>query len=158
METLALLLFLPALAVGLFAAIFGLGRVLSPGGLGRISRGPWPLQWNLWQMMTGVALAALLLMIVEWGHEGYLLIAVASMIVLAWFVRNWREEFVFLMGLRDDEFPGRHDKLTWSVMLLLLAPVGVWSFRAYRLAHWPEPADVREDVAEEAGGAAAQPA
>ena len=56
-----------------------------------------------------------------------------------WFVRNWQKEFVFLMGLRDDDFPGRHDKLIWAIVLLAFAPIGVWIFRSYRLAHWPEP-------------------
>jgi hypothetical protein len=69
-------------------------------------------------------------------------IALLSLWVLAWFVRNWRKEFVFLMGLRDDDLPGRHDKLIWATMLVALAPIGVWFFRSYRLAHWPEPKTV----------------
>ena len=28
------------------------------------------------------------------------------------------------MGLRDDEFPGRHDKLIWVFVLFAFAPVG----------------------------------
>ena len=76
-----------------------------------------------------------------------------------WFVRNWQKEFVFLMGLRDGDFPGRHDKLIWAVVLTAFAPVGVWFFRAYRLAHWPEPAPAidPERGTEESEGAAAQP-
>ena len=30
-----------------------------------------------------------------------------SMLILAWFVRAWSHEFVFLMGLRDDGLPGQ---------------------------------------------------
>jgi hypothetical protein len=160
LETLALMVVLSALVVGLFALLFGLGQVLSPAGLRRIFRGLRPTQFNLWQMMTGVAVAALLLMIFEWGYERVLFFTLLSLFVLAWFLRNWRDEFVFLMGLRDDDLPGRHDKLMWAALLLVLAPVGVWFFRAYRLAHWPEPVPAidREQRAEEAGGTAAQPA
>jgi hypothetical protein len=115
-------------------------------------------------MMTGVAVAALLLMIFEWGYERILFMTLVSLLVLAWFLRNWRDEFVFLMGLGDGDFPGRHDKVTWVVMLTAFAPIGVWFFRAYRLAHWPEPEPAPsagidpERATEEAGGAAAQPA
>ncbi len=68
--------------------------------------------------------------------------------VLVWFVRNWCNEFVFLMGLRDDELPGRHDKAIWAVVLLLLAPVGVWLFRSFRMARWPETQFVRVDYSQ----------
>ena len=61
------------------------------------------------------------------------------LIVLGLFLKVWRDEFVFLMGRNDDDFPGRHDKLVWVVVLLVFAPAGTWFFRSYRLAHWPEP-------------------
>jgi len=32
------------------------------------------------------------------------------------------------MGLRDDDFPGRNDKLIWVLMLLVFAPVDPWLF------------------------------
>ncbi len=47
---------------------------------------------------------------------------IVSFFVLAWFVRAWCHEFVFLMGLRDSDLPGRHDKLIWAFLL--------FSFRA----------------------------
>jgi hypothetical protein len=43
------------------------------------------------------------------------------------------------MGLRDADFPGRHDMLIWAFLLFVFAPIAVWFFRSYRLAHWPEP-------------------
>jgi hypothetical protein len=58
---------------------------------------------------------------------------------LALIARAWRHEFVFLMSLRDDEFPGRRDKLVWVALMIFLPPVGIWAFRGYREAHWPEP-------------------
>jgi hypothetical protein len=160
METLALMLFLPALLVGTCALLFGLGRVVSLEGLRRIGRGLWPVQFNLWQMMTGVALAALVLMVFKWRYEGVVVVIVVSGLILAWFLRNWRQEFVFLMGLRDTDFPGRHDKLIWAVLLLACAPLSVWFFRSYRLAHWPESEPVPESDfrTTPAEGTAQQPA
>ncbi len=139
METLALFLVLPALVVGTLAVIFGLGPVVSLEGLRRIGQRLWPFQFNLWQMMTGVALAAFVLMVFEWRYERIMIFTLISLLVLAWFVRNWRNEFVLLMGLRDDDFPGRNDKLIWAILLVAFAPLSIWFFRSYRLAHWPEP-------------------
>ena len=48
--------------------------------------------------------------------------------------------FVFLMGLCDDDLPGRHDKLIWAFLLFVFAPIAIWLFRSYRPAYWPEPA------------------
>ena len=162
METLALLIFLPALVVGLFALLFGLGQVVSWEVLRRSRRRLWPLQINLWQMMTGVAVAALVLVTFEWGYGDVSIFILGSLFVLAWFIRNWCNEFVFLMGLRDDDFPGRNDKLIWAVVLLAFPPLSVWFFRSYRLAHWPTPRSLSEIEGEPRPGpqrgASAQPA
>jgi hypothetical protein len=72
------------------------------------------------------------------GREEFFLFG-GAIVVVAFFLRAWRSEFLFLMGLRDDDFPGRYDKLIWSVVLTAFAPVGLWFFRSYHLAHWPEP-------------------
>jgi hypothetical protein len=50
-----------------------------------------------------------------------------------------KHEFLFLMSLCDDELPGRYDKLLWTVLLILLPPVGLWMFRVLRASHWPAP-------------------
>ena len=42
---------------------------------------------------------------------------------------------------RADEFPDRHDKLAWVFVLTAMAPAGVWLFRSYRRARWPEVLD-----------------
>ncbi len=60
------------------------------------------------------------------------------------------------MGLRDDDFPGRHDKLIW-VLVFVFAPVGAWFFRSYRLAHWPEPKRSHDPDADAAGTAVPSP-
>jgi hypothetical protein len=49
----------------------------------------------------------------------------------------WIHELRTLMVHRDDEFPGRFDKLIWSLALLFFAPAAVWLFRHYRRTQWP---------------------
>jgi len=77
----------------------------------------------------------------------------AILIVLGLYLRTWRDEFISLMGLRDDDFPGRNDKLIWVLVLLVFAPVGAWLFPSYRLAHLPKPERSRDPEADAAGAA-----
>ena len=127
-----------ALVIGLPAMLLGLLQLIVPQSTlhervrHRISR------YKLWQLMVAVALLGLLFAMAT-AQAPIVPFALAVLIVLVLFVKAWRDEFVFLMGLRDEDFPGRNDKLIWVLVLLLFAPVGTWFFRAYRLAHWPEP-------------------
>jgi hypothetical protein len=59
------------------------------------------------------------------------------------YARVWLYEFFFLMGLTDDAFPGRFDKLIWAFVLILLGPLGLWAFRRYHTTQWPESTDER---------------
>ncbi len=72
-----------------------------------------------------------------WELGRYLALSVIAT-TLAFFAL-WRREFRLLMLRRDDEFPGRFDKVGWFLMLTLAAPAGVWLFRSFRAARWPEP-------------------
>ena len=47
----------------------------------------------------------------------------------------------FLMTRTDDDFPGTFDKPIWAALLLATGPLGLFLFRAYRQAHWPEPVE-----------------
>jgi len=49
----------------------------------------------------------------------------------------WVRELVHLMGLSDDAFPGRHDKVMWFILLLCVPPIGVVAFGVFRRAYWP---------------------
>jgi len=159
METLAeYFLILPAFVVAYVGSLFGLAQVLSSERLRRVSRGRWPLRLNLWHMMSAVAVAAFVILAFERGYEVALALTLISLFVIAWFVRVWCHEFVFLMGLRDDDFPGRNDKLIWVIVLLAFAPIGPWIFRSYRLAHWPEPVTSSQLHPEPPGMTATQPA
>jgi hypothetical protein len=139
LDMLITIFLVPALVIAYFGLLFGLAPVLSPERLRVIRRRLWPLQLNLWQMMCVVAVAAFLILAFEKQLEVALAFFTVSILVLAWFVRAWSHEFVFLMGLRDDDFPGRHDKLIWAFLLFAFSPIATWLFRCYRLAHWPEP-------------------
>jgi hypothetical protein len=94
--------------------------------------------------------------------EGLLSLVVLCLLTLGWFVGIWRKEFAILMSLRDEEFPGRHDKLIWAVVLLAFAPITVWFFRSYRLAYVTGPKSVSVTYSEpdphRRAGTATQPA
>jgi hypothetical protein len=143
-EVLALAIFLPATVIAFFAVLFGLARVLSLDGIRRIFNGLADWRFNLWHIMVTMIVAALVFHLLLGEPDGAKLLSAVllALLVLAWFVRAWCREFVFVMGLRDDDFPGRNDKLLWAVVLLVMAPIGVWLFRSYRLVHWPEPKPV----------------
>jgi len=163
MEMLASLIIVPAMVVGAFALLFHLSRVGSMEWARRIGGGPRTWKFNLWHLMGAAIFAALLLLVFESGpsEERLLAITLLAVWILAWFVRTWCNEFVYLMGVRDEDLPGRHDKLIWVALLLAFAPVGVWLFRSYRLAHWPAPKPMMDhelDPEPAARGASAQPA
>lgn len=88
-----------------------------------------------------LALAALLMLFIASGPRGleFLFFPVALLALAFYFLSVWGEEFLFLMSLSDDQFPGRNDKLVWAIVLTVMAPVGLWVFRSYRQAHWPVP-------------------
>jgi hypothetical protein len=139
METLASLIIVPAFVIAFFGCLFGLAQFISPDRLRRIRQSIWPVRFSLWQMMSAVAVAAFVILVFEKGYEVLFAFLLMSLFVVAWFVRAWCYEFVFLMGRRDDDFPGRHDKLVWLLVLFAFAPFSVWLFRTYRREHWPEP-------------------
>jgi hypothetical protein len=160
MEMLATFFIVPALVFAYFGLVFGLGQFLSPERVRQAIRSLWPLQVNLWHLMTVVAVAAFVILLLESHAAVNFTLFAISFLILAWFARSWSHEFVFLMGLQDDYLPGRHDKLVWLLLLSAFAPIGVWLFRSYRMAHWPEPAteSSRALGPENAGTAAAHAA
>ena len=134
-----------AVVVALPALLFGLLQLITPESSFRASveRRISGYRYKLWQLVVAVVLCALLFSIVA-VREPIVPITLAGLLVLGLFLRAWQAEFIFLMGLRDDDFPGRHDKVIWVIMLLAFAPVGPWFFRSYRLAHWHPPAPAHE--------------
>lgn len=83
-----------------------------------------------WTFALYLALGVVLLSVLLPG-----LIALATIGVVALLVVLWVREFVTLMSCADADFPGRHDKLVWSVLMLVLAPIGPVAFWWYRRCH-----------------------
>jgi hypothetical protein len=109
----------------------------------------WLRQSKLWHVLVAVALSAFIFASYLASESGAnaLPLLLAFSVVLVLVVRAWRHEFLFLMSLHDDELPGRHDKLIWAAALVLAPPLGIWVFRTYREARWPEPAPLRGKTA-----------
>jgi hypothetical protein len=59
-----------------------------------------------------------------------------AVVLFAW---AWSRQFRYLMALGEDAFPGRFDKPIWALLMIVLPPLGLPTFWAYRRAHWPEP-------------------
>jgi hypothetical protein len=151
---------LMALVIGVCSVLLCLSQIYGPQRAAGAGHGLRPPQIKLWHVMAAVIASALLVHIftARGPEQAFPSMMLLCLGFLGWFVRIWQKEFVFLMGLRDDQFPGRLDKLIWVAVVLLLAPFGVWFFRAYRLAHWPEPAIGPERGMEEAAGTATRTA
>jgi len=122
--------------IGLPFLLLGLLEVFAPQSGLRESLGRRLARFKIWHFLAVVAAAGLLFAILTSPSSELLLLT--GLIFLVFFLRAWRNEFIFLMGLRDGDFPGRNDKLIWAVTLLFFAPASIWLFRAYRHAHWPE--------------------
>jgi hypothetical protein len=71
---------------------------------------------------------------------GSLLVGLLMVAVLLTYLAFWIHEFLFLMNLTDQDFPGRYDKPIWAAVLIVLGPLGLWVFHRYRVATWLEPA------------------
>jgi len=126
-----------AVSFSLPAMILGVLQLVAPQSLLHESVLRRLTRFKLWQLTGTVAICGLLFAVMTASSPiPFLLLLLA---VLGLFLKFWRDEFVFLMGRNDDDFPGRHDKLVWVVVLLVFAPAGTWFFRSYRLTHWPEP-------------------
>ena len=100
----------------------------------------WVKRSETWRLIMAVVVVLVLLQAIV-----ALLFAPAALLLLAtfglaafFFARAWLREFTFLMRADDDAFHGRNDKLIWAILLIVVSPVGLYLFRSYRLAHWPE--------------------
>jgi len=157
------LIVMVAAVVGIPALLLGLARLILTDVPDKGKSDPWsglfrdgaPRWDRLWPVAVALGLALLIFALGSGprrGGDSEFLVFLVALAVLGLFLHAWRREFLFLMERRDDEFPGRLDKWTWTVLLIVLAPIGVWFFRSYRLAHWPEP---RPEPAPARGEAAA---
>jgi small-conductance mechanosensitive channel len=67
-----------------------------------------------------------------------LLVALITIVLLVALLFVWVAEFVTLMRLPEDVFPGHRDKLVWMLFMLLVPPVGLLAFWTFRRSHWPD--------------------
>jgi lysylphosphatidylglycerol synthetase-like protein (DUF2156 family) len=70
-------------------------------------------------------------------NEGWVIFLGAVALILI-FLTTWKREFRLLMLRRDEEFPGKWDRLAWFLVMSLAPAFGPWLFRSYRKARWPE--------------------
>jgi len=138
------LVVVPLLTLGVIA---GLDTPAEDGGVGAFV-GPTGYAWldgllsrmRPWHAAAALGVTGLLTAAVVFGPaEFFLMLFAASLLLL--FFRAWRREFLGLMACPDGAFPGRHDKLVWAALMVLLPPVGFWCYRAYRGAFRAEPAE-----------------
>ena len=59
-----------------------------------------------------------------------LVIIVAVLALLAF----WCYQFIFLMMIEDDLFPGKLDKAIWAAVFIFVAPLAPFVFRLWRRA------------------------
>jgi len=106
----------------------------------RTGPGPSP-----WLFFLGTIPAILFFLILQGPPDeiraifGLMLLAVLAMAVFFWI-----HELIALMGLGDEAFPGRHDKVLWFALMVLLPPVGAITFSMFRRAYWPVEKPSRE--------------
>jgi hypothetical protein len=89
-----------------------------------------------WCLTLGAAGALILLSFAADSPAPLILLVIAAAVL---FVVTWVRDFAYLMTQPDSAFPGRHDKLIWALLLIVLPPVGVLTFWSYRRAHATEP-------------------
>jgi len=78
--------------------------------------------------------------------------SIMALLLLAAFVMMfvfWMRELITLMGLGDEAFPGRHDKILWFALLVLLPPIGMIAFSVFRRAYWPAEKPASDSAAHE---------
>ncbi len=126
-----------ALVIGVPALLLGLLRAGNPA----LASGEWPGHWHFsikgWHLFAA-ALAFLLFLASMRGPDGAIFFFLMALLIVGYYLYWWQKEFLFLMSLKDDQLPGRHDKLIWAFVLIALAPIGLWVFRSYHLAMWPK--------------------
>jgi hypothetical protein len=106
-----------------------------PTGVGWLDS--WIYRIRIWHVLASLVLTGLLFAAMG-SRDPEPFFVLAMLVVLALGIRTWKNEVVTLMSTPDDAFPGRNDKLTWLVLLVLVPPLGIAAFRTYRRARWPE--------------------
>jgi hypothetical protein len=67
-----------------------------------------------------------------------LVFAIFAVALLVALMLAWVAEFVTLMRLPEAEFPAKHDKLIWTLLMIVVPPLGLLAFWTFRRSHWPD--------------------
>ncbi len=98
-----------------------------------------------WHLALFIALGLLILVVILPAA-----LALAILALMLAFVAAWVHDFVTLMRLEDEVFPGRYDKAIWALLLIVLPPIGMLAFWSYRKLHGFEtkrrPFDIFRDL------------
>lgn len=125
------LAFLVLIAASLLpAALFAFRRTRT---LRKAGVGPSP-----WIYVAALVPAVMFFLMLQSGpgdaREILVFLVLAALVMMLIF---WVRELVTLMGLGDEAFPGRHDKILWFLLLVALPPIGMVAFSVFRRAYWP---------------------
>ena len=130
-DALGVIFGLPALIVAVPGIPFGLARCWDWVVAGRRRQPP-----RLWHLALAIGIVGLMMGAARPG--GKILVVLAAVVILAVFAHSWRHEVAFLMGLGEGELPSRSGRVLWLLLLVGLAPIGLWLFQYYRSTRWPE--------------------
>ena len=64
--------------------------------------------------------------------NGLILLALIGLMIAVAITVFWIEQLVDLMGRRDEEFPGRFDKLIWVAIIVFIPLVGAIAYSISR--------------------------
>lgn len=103
---------------------------------------------SAWLLVIGLLPGLLFFLLLQGPpHEVRFLLGLGLLAIAILAVFFWVREFIHLMGLADEAFPGRYDKVLWFLLLVLLPPVGALAFSTFRRAYWPVVKPVRDSAA-----------
>jgi len=100
-----------------------------------ISRNGRP-SWFVLALAGSAPFLLFLLMLDAGPHAFELVIPLLILAVVGMLLMLWVRELITLMGMGDEAFPGRYDKVLWFALLVLMPPVGVVTFALFRRVYW----------------------
>ncbi len=101
-----------------------------------------------WKVILAFVAAAFVVALILPIFMSMLLFALVACLAV-----GWVHEFVYLMRTPASAFPGRHDRLVWTIAFLLLAPLAFPAYWMFRHAEWESGVPWQVPVADKPEGA-----
>jgi len=92
--------------------------------------------WFILALAASAPFLLFLLFLNAGPRDAELMFTVAMLAGAMLLLVMWIRELITLMGMGDEAFPGRYDKLLWFALLLLVPPIGVVTFALFRRVYW----------------------